>query len=163
MKHKHYDKIVAKAENMDLVVLIKSKVTNRWEVLDSSCIPSFYEESEYFLCLPQHKEVCLHWLNGGEVQDFFEGEWVYCASLAHATEAGGDNTLEFSEHHMFMNEEFQFRIAPKKEQRWILECNGTLLTTRIFTNKDAAKLWIDEFDRADEGVSVVEIEIEVTG
>ncbi len=105
----------------------------------------------------------MHWLNGGYVQDFFGVEWADCASLAHATEVGGDNTLEFSMHHMFMNEEFQFRIAPKKEKRWVLECNGTLVTTRIFTSEGTAKLWIEEFDRADEGIAVIEIEIEVTG
>ncbi len=154
MKHKHYDMIVAKAENMDLVALIKSKVANRWEVLGSSFMPSFYEASEYFLCLPQHKEACLHWLNGGKVESLHKDYEPMELAESGAIDWGVKST--------FMKDSIEIRIKPKKEKRWILECNGTLLTTRIFTNKYAAKLWIDEFDRADEGVSVVEIEVEVT-
>ena len=119
MKNKHYDMIVAKAENMDLVVFFNPSFgssAEKWEEATTTLFPAFHPETDYFLCLPQHKEACLHWLNGGDVQDFFEEEWSDCASLAHATEVGGDNTLEFSMHHMFMNEEFNFRIAPKKEK-----------------------------------------------
>ncbi|AUR81812.1 hypothetical protein NVP1013O_65 [Vibrio phage 1.013.O._10N.286.54.F9] len=119
MKHKYAEMIKAKADNMELVLFVKRGESSTWGELNNHGDVTFLYEFDYFLCLPQHKEACLHWLNGGEVQDLFEGEWVYCASLARATESGGDNTLEFSEHHMFMNEEFQFRIAPKKEKRWI--------------------------------------------
>ncbi len=161
MKHKHYDMIVAKAENMDLVVSIK--LGDKWEVISGheNQIVNFGSHYDYFLCLPQHKEACLYWLNGGGVQDNFEGEWSDCPSLSQTKNTDSENSLVFSVHHMFMNEEFQFRIKPKKEKRWVLECNGTFVTTRIFTSEGAAKLWIEEFDRADEGIAVIEIEIEV--
>ncbi|AUR81471.1 hypothetical protein NVP1007O_05 [Vibrio phage 1.007.O._10N.261.55.F9] len=115
MKHKHYEMIVAKAANVDLVVLIKSKVNNRWEVLDSVCIPSFYEDTEYFLCLPKHNEKgqCIHWLNGGDVvvKDYPDDkiERVLLAS-------GYSNWHEAS---VFMCERTGIRIKPKKEKRWI--------------------------------------------
>ncbi len=120
MKHAYAELFTAKLNDTSLVLFEKHEEWKEWrEVAKSDLVFAVGGNFDYFLCLPQHKEACLHWLNGGEVQDFFEGEWVYCASLVRATESGGDNTLEFSEHHMFMNEEFQFRITPKKEKRWI--------------------------------------------
>ncbi len=173
MKHKHYDMIVAKAENMDLVVFVKSEETENGGLLVGSVthtewsetgergdqMPCFHSDLDYFLCLPQHKEACLHWLNGGDVQDFFEEEWSDCASLAHATEVGGDNTLEFSMYHMFMNEEFNFRIAPKKEKRVVVyDEAANKFEETAFKNIDEAK---EEIGYSD--AQFIEIEIEVTG
>ncbi|CAL9964262.1 hypothetical protein VPH219E481_0086 [Vibrio phage 219E48-1] len=161
MKHKHYDMIVAKAANMELETFIKEG--GEWRLMNNA-IP-ISESFDYFLCLPQHKEFCLHWLNGGDVQDFFEEEWSDCASLAHATEVGGDNTLEFSMHHMFMNEEFNFRIAPKKEKRWIAFNSKALMTTRdTYTTGVECEDALNEVGEIYENHpwQFIEIEVEVT-
>jgi len=108
MKHKKYEMIVAKASNMDLVVFVKGKATDTWVLRGEQSTTTFFYDVEYFLCLPQHKDACLHWLNGGEVQDLFEDNWSDC---------GGTNLWEVD--HMFMNDEAIYRIKPKKEKRWI--------------------------------------------
>lgn len=63
MKHKHYDKIVAKAANMDLVVFCRDAYHVKEGWFETYNLP-IQEEFDYFLCLPQHKESCLAWLNG---------------------------------------------------------------------------------------------------
>ncbi len=159
MKHKHYDMIVAKASNMDLIGLIKSKVTNRWEMLDSSCIPSFYEESEYFLCLPQHKEVCLHWLNGGEYQvNQLPPEKMI--SIEDTIIIGG-----WSKDHWFMSEAYTFRIKPKKEKVWI-GVYGKHVTENHFGSKSEVEKHVGESpvysNCSHSWWQFIEIEIEVT-
>ena len=153
MKHKHYEMIVAKAANMDLVGFVTIDGLS-WSERRRSALMEFGEDFDYFLCLPQHKEACLHWLNGGEVQTRNE-----------YSDLGWDTLLNFegtwSEVSHFMCTDILLRIKPKKEKRWILHVNGTLLTTRMFTSEGSAKLWIEEFDRVDEGVCVSEIEVEV--
>ncbi|AUR87927.1 hypothetical protein NVP1106O_04 [Vibrio phage 1.106.O._10N.286.51.F7] len=74
MRHKHYDMIVAKAENMELVVFYKLPCEEWWQP-DSECeaLPDEVE-IDYFLCLPKHKEACLHWLNGGDVEFHLHGD-----------------------------------------------------------------------------------------
>lgn len=112
MKHPHYDMIVAKAANMDLVRFANFHV--EW-VIQSDCVQEstqFNKDIEYFLCLPQHKDACLHWLNGGDVQieratndrlivDSYENsalkKWTYTQG--------------------FMQESNLFRIKPRKEKR----------------------------------------------
>lgn len=109
MKHVHHDKIVAKAANMDLVLFNKSEGQDGWNVSHETCLPVF-SKCDYFLCLPQHKEACLHWLNGGESQYLSNGmkEWINF----------GDST-SWSTTHLFMTNECELRIKPKKEKRWI--------------------------------------------
>ena len=117
MKHVHYDKIVAKAANMDLVVFSYCNLDMKWsedkpsqpgvEFIDSN-------NTNYFLCLPQHKEACLHWLNGGEVQvDRASGEWVVIDSYKVSA------LKEWTSTQGFMEESLLFRIKPKKEKRLI--------------------------------------------
>ena len=81
--HKHYEMIVAKAANMDLTVFHKS-ITGEWLIdTDSNKVMVFENDStEYFLCLPQHKEACLHWLNGGEIECLEGGDLVTIPSLS---------------------------------------------------------------------------------
>lgn len=80
MKHKHVEMIKAKTENMELVVFIKELpwvdpdvvpsaqvLTPRWVCLPNDLEIRIKSDGEYFLCLPQHKKECLHWLNGGRV------------------------------------------------------------------------------------------------
>ena len=106
MKHKHYDIIVAKAANTDLVVFVRDG--SHWNELDFQA--AFYEVNNYFLCLPQHKEACLHWLNGGDVQINRKGEGFLDWSRP---------SREWMKEVSFMFDINQFRIKPKKEKRWI--------------------------------------------
>ncbi|AUR96193.1 hypothetical protein NVP1216O_65 [Vibrio phage 1.216.O._10N.222.55.C12] len=147
MKHVHYDKIVAKAANMDLVVFSYCNLDMKWsedkpsqpgvEFIDSN-------NTDYFLCLPQHKEACLHWLNGGESQYLSNGmkEWINF----------GDS-IGWSDTHLFMTNECELRIKPKKEKRLIVYRNGTVYGE--FLSKNEIN---DDFIRTGQ---VIEIEVEV--
>lgn len=111
MKHKYAEMIKAKAENMDLVIIAKNCQNNGdWWALksDKEILPSF-SNGEYFACLPQHKEACFHWLNGGEVQYSHDG--VGFGDLAEQLEWDPDSA--------FMDSNLHIRIKPKKEKRWI--------------------------------------------
>ncbi|AUS01495.1 hypothetical protein NVP1286O_04 [Vibrio phage 1.286.O._10N.286.55.C4] len=116
MKHKHYDMIVAKAANMELVVFYKLPCEEWWQ-LDSECeaLPGEVE-IDYFLCLPRHKEACLHWLNGGDVERL----------TAHQGFLKVGYGLAWSACHEFMNEELKFRVKPKKEKRLIVYRNDVV-------------------------------------
>ncbi|CAH9017232.1 conserved hypothetical protein [Vibrio phage 193E37-1] len=115
MKHKHYEMIVAKAANMDLVVFSKRNDSNRWVELEihKQCI-SFNEAHSYFLCLPQHKDACLHWLNGGELEILFFDNWEGISDFS--CDYNWKSTCKF------MRNEHPLRIKPKKEKRWIAYC-----------------------------------------
>jgi hypothetical protein len=145
-KHKHYDLIVAKAANMDLVIFSKNE--SGWrvsELADIICWPDY----KYFLCLPQHKESCLHWLNGGALQDFFEGSWTSVGDFEGEGWVEADN--------MFMNEEYQLRIKPKKEKRWIVIHNGKLVNELFKFDTDIRMSYLSEY----ETLQRFEIEVEV--
>ena len=115
MKHKHHAMIVAKAENMELVVFERSKLKG-WVLLERHLIPDS-DACDYFLCLPQHKEACLHWLNGGDVQvqDFPTSDFNDYL----------DEKYEWSLETWWMSEQCNVRIKPKKEKRWIGYCANT--------------------------------------
>lgn len=106
MKHKHYDMIIAKAANMDLVMFMN--YGSQW-VEVSEQLPIAQGEC-YFLCLPQHKEACLHSLNGGVAQAESSGEM-----LEHAL-----REAEWDCNDWYMSEDFESRIKPKTEKRWIV-------------------------------------------
>ncbi|AUR85708.1 hypothetical protein NVP1079O_64 [Vibrio phage 1.079.O._10N.286.45.E9] len=110
MKHKHYEMIVAKAANMDLVVFLKSKPAG-WVYLDPVEMP-IQEDLEFFLCLPQHKDACLHWLNGG----------VLFANTPVSEFKSNDSSwgVLFRANHPMLQSEWSFKLAPKKEKRWIV-------------------------------------------
>ena len=154
MKHKHYDMIVALAENMDLVVFIKT--CGKWKVNNNSHFPPFFceDEYEYFLCLPQHKEACLHWLNGGEVEFEYDSKWHSCSYWSR----------EWHETSGFTCEDNKLRIKPKKEKRWIGVYNHNV-TSQHFDSIETAKSFIrrrDEFKNcAPEAWNFIEIEVEV--
>lgn len=114
MKHRHYEMIVAKAANMDLVIMSKNSRHGKWsDRNDQGC--KFSEEFDYFLCLPQHKEACLHWLNGGHVQwgstEHEEFDWYDKDTI-------GINSIE-EDAKYFLCPTIKVRIAPRKEKRWI--------------------------------------------
>ncbi len=119
MKHVHSEIAKAKLDNMELIVLSYCNLDRLWsediprqpgiEFIDSN-------NTNYFLCLPQHKEFCLRWLNGGDVivRDHPDDkrERVLLAS-------GYSNWHASS---VFMCEKTVIRIKPKKEKRWIGYC-----------------------------------------
>ena len=150
MKHVHYDKIVAKAANMALIVLNKNAV-NEWVEQEYTETDVKFSETGfgYFLCLPQHKDACLHWLNGGEVESHHEDYGTM--TLADA------GCIEWSVKSSFMKESIEIRIKPKKEKRWI-----------AYT-KDQKRVGVLTFDSekaikchyGDEADSFHEIEVEV--
>lgn len=109
MKHKHYDMIVAKAANMDLAIFRKDYQNAPWRRLVDSELPTD-ESKEHFLCLPQHKDACLHWLNGGEIEFFgqFTDGWTEY-----------DPIKSWGIGSVFMQSDYEFRIKPRKEKRWI--------------------------------------------
>ncbi|MGB0943661.1 MAG: hypothetical protein ACPGUE_14720 [Marinomonas sp.] len=109
MKHRHYEMICAKSANMDLVKFQFD--SGKWIESVNQRKIQFSENGSYFLCLPQHKEACLHWLNGGEVQiqDFPTSEFY-----DHI-----DKPSRWSIEVWWMSELCNIRIKPRKEKRWI--------------------------------------------
>lgn len=72
MKHKHYDKIVAKSANMNLVVFCRDTYHAEEGWFETPNLP-IQDEFDYYLCLPQHREACLTWLNGANINFTFDG------------------------------------------------------------------------------------------
>lgn len=150
MKHKHYDKIVAKAANTGLVVFCKQVTGSKWQEMSQLRHPNFGGTHDYFLCLPQHKEACLHWLNGGDVEyaGDYKSQWFFYTT---------DEDREWSEESGFNSEGYEFRIKPKKEKRWIawnpkkdgpdeFSYHTLALIEKVYEGKD---------------VQIIEIEVEV--
>lgn len=119
-RHKHADKIIAKAENMDLVVISQNQKDDSWLVQNDQGTTDFGDCINYFLCLPQHKEACLHWLNGGEVEErgFYNDDGNFGEIAIFGASNWGPN-------HVFMSDKSEFRIKPRKEKRWIAISNAT--------------------------------------
>lgn len=147
MKHKHYEMIVAKAENMELVVFEKSKLSG-WVLLERHLIPDS-DACEYFLCLPQHKEACFHWLNGGDVQVDICGWSGVVAFDGHV----------WSPNVCFMSNVNAVRIKPKKEKRWIgfHKCG---LTKKSYETKEEAMM-DEKVHKPSNHWQFIEIEVEV--
>lgn len=107
MKHVHYEMIVAKAANFELIQFVK--IGDNWEIVGShdNKVVSFASHYEYFLCLPQHKEACLHWLNGGKVQQkpIDNDNWMACADV---------DEVAWMSWTSFMQDKLEFRIKPEK-------------------------------------------------
>lgn len=151
MKHKHYDMIVAKAANMGLVVFSKTKNSEKWE--ESSLVAFIVNENfDFFLCLPQHKEACLHWLNGGEVQYSLNGtDWFDKDSFGINKERMDIEYFNSATHSM--------RIKPRKEKRWIVAGCNSLHTMMYFSSHESAS----RYNTNGVDTQIIEIEIEVTG
>lgn len=152
--HKHAEMIEAKIYNMDLVVFFKPK-DREWLKLDTNYeLPAFNENLEYFICHPNHADVCLHWLNGGEVQAVFNFAWT--DSLLNA---------RWSTAHPLMNEQEEVRIKPRKEKRWIGVCNRSGETTRAYLSEGDglyfAKAEVERKFGITKGWEFIEIEVEV--
>lgn len=158
-RHIHADKIIAKAENMDLVVLVKhgTKSNPNWLVTNdknSINFPIWDKDSDYFLCHEEHTEACLHWLNGGEVEVFHDNRWLK-VSLSY---------VEWTPDSFFMNSKASIRIKPKKEKRWI-GVYGNHVTNGMYPTKELCERCVSRSAKfkhcASEGWQFIEIEVEV--
>ncbi len=156
MKHVHSEIVKAKLDNMELIVFSYCNLDQLWsEDIPSQPGVDFIDSSNtnYFLCLPQHKEVCLHWLNGGEAvssnTDVRDGE-------IHAYNG------TWSRNHYFMSVVHTMRIKPKKERRWIGVYKNGATTDACLLRKEAENHpMITDFSAND--WQFIEIEIEVAG
>lgn len=75
-KHKKYDMLLAKAEDMDLIILLKYPSMRYWEKSPNAYPPN-NDRVKAFLCLPEHEEACQCGLNGESVEIRPNGgEWV---------------------------------------------------------------------------------------
>ena len=156
--HRHAEMIKAKADDMDLVVLCKDSYdqANKWQ--ETSQMP-FQEEFDYFLCLPKHKDACLHWLNGGHVQ--------HKSSMMAWTDYGVkyDEVL-FHKGVSWLDDCYEIRVKPRKEKLWLAVktdkhehlggCRKVRICSHAFVNKQDAVDYLD-LDSA----QLIEIEVEL--
>ena len=148
---KHAEMIKAWADNDSLICFYISG-RSQWQV---SQIPHWKKESEYFLCLPQHKEACLHWLNGGLVlvdnDDYHKNN--------HTMEANRYGNG------VFMIQSVSIKIKPRKEKRIIGINVSTGQTTSAYECDDEGNYAEDEIRLTKKGdISAwqfIEIEVEV--
>ncbi len=146
--HPHIEMIVAKAANMDLVLFFKAEGGN-WRI-STLAYMAINDKHDYFLCLPQHKEACLHWLNDGETE-ILDGKGFYPFS---SRVINGD----WSEGHVFMSKSDTLRIKPKKEKRWLMVQSMSGVCTDHFSTPERAKQCVCETDKR---WQLIEIEVEV--
>ncbi len=151
-KHKHFDLIVAQAANTSLIKYVK--LLDNWAATTTD---EWNFASEYFLCLPQHKEACLHWLNGGEVQYSLNNiDWF-------DKDSHGINS-ERMDIEYFNSPTHSMRIKPKKEKRW-LGVYGNHVTDGMYPTKELCQRCVSRSDKfkhcAIEGWQFIEIEVEV--
>jgi hypothetical protein len=158
-KHPHAEMIKAKAYNMDLVVF-KKNYEEIWVELSDQSEIRIKRNLEYFVCLPQYKKECLHWLNGGEIQwSDHRFDWT------DKDKYEGD---KFSYGNGFMDSTTSFRIKPRKEKRWIGVFKETMISGSIYyKNTECSYSTIEEL-KSDvcapngfEGWQFIQIEIEV--
>lgn len=145
-RHPYADLFTAKLNNEELVLIEKHRDWEEWKVQSTNMCVMIHDTYEYFLCLPQHKEACLHYLNGGtiEVKSDLVGKWTeVCRGRSWRHGTG------------WMREDAQYRIKPKKEKRWIGvhpdgHCGGTHFDGYAKAENDSPV-----------GYQIIEIEVEV--
>ena len=147
MRHKHYDLIISKAANMDLVAFCEHK-ENEW----IECLEDFIDmhpSCNYFLCLPKYRDACRNWLSGGTSQ--------YLSNTTNLWINFGGSKLWILTH-LFMTNECEIRINPTKEKRWIaiskLDMN---VMNDVFESVELAKEYCGNGK-----FSIHEIEVEAT-
>ncbi len=150
MKHVHYEKIVAKAENMELVVFERQNTATHEKEEYKPIQPDgnraiwFHEDADYFLCLPQHKEVVIRGLNGEVVESTNEDR-----------DGWSESSVElWDKDWWYMLDNYTSRIKPKKEKRWIIISNGVPLELIIDSKCKPYRAMIN-------GDQAIEIEVEV--
>ena len=155
-KHPNAEIIKAKADDVRLVMFSRDRYdsSSEWgESYQWGTDPDF----DYFLCLPQHAVVCVHWLNGGEVQTRRE-----CSDL------GWDTLLpfegEWSKVSHFMCNDILLRIKPKIKKVWVAVLpwagNADFVVPKYFDTRDNLDAHIRKTYMAD-AYQVIEIEVEV--
>ncbi len=156
MKHAYAELFTAKLNDTSLVLFEKHEEWKEWrEVAKSDLVFAVGGNFDYFLCLPQHKEDCLHWLNGSDlIQDsqYVDGKYSDVeASLNPSFDTHGD---------LFMTTERNIRIKPEKEKRWILVNAIDNFQPRMFDDEGDANHMLQG---SHPNWSKHEIEVEVTG
>lgn len=152
MKHKHYDMIVAKAANIALVKFVK--LPNEWVATTTD---EWNFTSDYFLCLPKHKDACLKWLNGSIMEQRLIGrddlEWSEMLKSSLWKWDAQNNTMQ---------SKYEFRIKPKKEKRWIA-ATKTNCIDKLFYEKSQAEEFVTAFypNNNKSDFQFIEIEVEV--
>lgn len=146
MKHKHYDMIVAKAANMNLIQFVRFDkewiVQGRHENLNIA----FEENYQYFLCLPKHKDVVLNILNGGNGEVNYGEFWQDC---------NVGQPIEWCPEWWCMNDNCESRIKQKKEKRWIA-AKGDAVSGIYKTKRELELMYATT-----SGVQFIEIEVEI--
>lgn len=129
-KHKHYDMIVAKAENMELACLTRHTTHDLWREQAGQYSHVFFGEmADYFLCLPEHTEACLNWLNGFGVRTVNNGI-VITKKLKQKTPIWTPSTI-------FMRPDASFEVLKGKRKKWIVyRTDGAVVGP--FDNKETA-------------------------
>ncbi|QAU04500.1 hypothetical protein Va1_147 [Vibrio phage Va1] len=113
IKHRHCDMITSVINDMNLSVFVcvvshtigggQTVRHERWLQSDIGSMANDQRDN-YFVCLPQHEESCIHWLNGGNVQSC-RGNSIWNDVLE---KYGPDNNWHVG--HLFMQENVQIRI-----------------------------------------------------
>lgn len=148
--HNNAEMVKAKADNMDLVVLSQRPEGDWFELADQGEI-HIKQKGEYFLCLPKHKEACLHWLKGGVSQ------LEYTKASYPTWNAIDNDAKEWSFGHVFMNELLNIRIKPRKEIRHTVIHNGRLVGELFKFDSDIRASFGAEYHE----LQIFQIEVEV--
>lgn len=158
MKHANSEMIKAVLDNTELAIFCEvvdhgNEDGNYWAVSSLRDLVSCF--NKFFVCLPQHKEACLHWLNGGEVEFECGSKWHSCS----------DWSREWYETSGFTCEDNKLRIKPKKEKRWIATFpwngNESYVTPKHFRCKESLNCYIVNNYGARDYYQAIEIETEV--
>lgn len=107
---KHAEMIKRWADDDSLIYFTRSRKHQIWM---TEVMPVWSDNFEHFLCLPQHKDACLHWLNGGDCLISFDSVKDVCGVI------NGQSEKKWKITGGFMNQSATVRIKPRKEKRWI--------------------------------------------
>lgn len=141
-KHKHAGMIKAKADNMSLVVFVETSRGWNEQVIDDGDI-RFLGTHCYFVCHPNHKDLCQQWLNKEIDLQFKDTQDIWCEVL--------ESPWCFAS--IWMNPKKEFRIKPRKEKRWIAYVNGTNCAY-VYEDYEIVKPMLDN-----PNVQIIEIEV----
>ncbi len=169
MKHAYAELFTAKLNDVSLVLFEKHEEWKEWrEATKSDLVFAVGVNFDYFLCIPQHKEACLHWLNGGDVQAVhFENQMPDSGVMLDSDFVDLEDdvfTYSWKDNHIFM-QEHEITIKPKKEKRWIGYCASRNQT--IPHPQDSGQLAMDyaalHYSYHVNEWQFIEIEVEVAG
>ena len=130
--HKHRDMMKAYAGDSSLCVLIYNEDDDKWIHTNPRAFFD-YPYFEFFICLPKHKEACLHWLNGGLIEcnsKLTEG-WEVCFDY---------NKYFWKPNCGMMREDANYRIKPKNVKRWVaFKWDNFYVLPRHYETKEGAE------------------------